>query len=263
MKVEEPLITIKDLRFDYRVGVIQRRAIPALAGINITLHRHEIVGLVGESGSGKTTLARIVLGLLSPTSGSIKVEPIAGRQPHIQAIFQDPFEALNHRFTVHDLVAEPLVIARETDSLEEQVMEALIQVGLDPTKEFMARYPHRLSGGQRQRVSIARALVTSPDLLIADEPTSMLDVSVSVGILNLIADLNRKTGIGCLVITHDIAAAAYLCQRLVVMHNGTIIEEGPTDQMILHPRHPYTMKLMAAAMDEDASRGQIEERKVC
>jgi len=221
--------------------------------------RGEILGLVGESGSGKTTTALTLLGLIEATEGELlfkgqSIPELAHSRERlrlsreIQIVFQDPYEALNPRQTVFDSVAEPLEIHRLSKSRAgkiEQVAAALEAAGLKPPESFFERYPQGLSGGQRQRLVIAGALVLNPDLLVADEPVSMLDVSIRAEILNLLRQLRDERGITILYITHDLATAAYFTDRIAVMYLGRIVEIGPTGIVLNNPRHPYTKALLS------------------
>jgi peptide/nickel transport system ATP-binding protein len=244
------------------VGVLLRkpqRYVHAVDGVTFSIRRGEILGLVGESGSGKSTTALNVLGLLEPTAGEIlfagqSVPELAhGRErlrlrSEMQIIFQDPYEALNPRQTVYATVAEPLEVhklARDDQDKREQVAAALEAAGLKPPGTFLDRYPQELSGGQRQRLVIAGALVLRPQFLVADEPVSMLDVSIRADILNLLRDLRDEHGITILYITHDLATAAFLTDRVAVMYLGKIVEIGPTLAVLRNPQHPYTQALLS------------------
>jgi oligopeptide/dipeptide ABC transporter ATP-binding protein len=244
------------------VGTIMRRPqrfVHAVDGVSFEVGQGEILGLVGESGSGKTTTAMNILGLDEPTEGQILFngqsvpEMARGRQraqlrQRIQLIFQDPYEALNPRQTVFSTVAEPLEVHRQVRNRaekEQRVTKALEAAGLKPPETFFHRYPQELSGGQRQRVVIAGALVLGPQLLVADEPVSMLDVSVRADILNLLRSLRDERSITILYITHDLATAAYFTDRIAVMYLGRIVEIGPTRQVLSEPRHPYTQALLS------------------
>ncbi len=236
-----------------------RRQVHAVDGVSFSVARGEILGLVGESGSGKTTTALNVLGLVEPTEGEIffsgqSVPELARSRERlrlrqqIQIIFQDPYESLNPRQTVFATVAEPLEVHRLTKSREEKVERvraALGAAGLKPPEAFFHRYPQELSGGQRQRVVIASALVLNPQLLVADEPVSMLDVSIRAEILNLLLQLRNQRGITILYITHDLATAAYFTDRVAVMYLGRIVEIGPTKTVLSDPKHPYTQALLS------------------
>ncbi len=231
----------------------------AVDGVDLKIDSGEIVGLVGESGCGKTTLG-MVLAMLEPaTSGTVFFEgtdmlhyrPADYRhlRRSVQIIFQNPFESLNARWKVFDLVAEPLVSLEKRLSKQEMVTSVtkiLGLVGLHPVSDFIGRYPHELSGGQLQRVSIARSLILDPRFVVADEPVSMLDVSIRVGILNLILRLREQLGLAFLLITHDLSVARYVCDRIAVMYLGKIVEAGPAESLIERPRHPYTQLLLAA-----------------
>jgi peptide/nickel transport system ATP-binding protein len=229
----------------------------AVRGVSFTIGKGEILGLVGETGSGKTTVGKCVVRLLNPTAGTVrfdglditrvprsKLRPLRAR---IQMVFQDPYSSLDPRMTVAQIVAEPLR-AHSPDSRDETralAAKAIERVGLP--QAVLRRLPHELSGGQRQRVGLARALVLEPELLIADEPVSALDVSVRAGILNLLADLQRLMGFSCLFITHDLSVAEFLCDRVAVMYLGEIVEVGTREELFAGPRHPYTQSLVAAA----------------
>ena len=241
-------------------------------GVSFSLRRGESVALVGASGSGKSTLARIILRLLEPDAGELRLDgqDVLASQPHgasrdyrrrVQMVFQDPFASLN---PVHDVFAHlklPLLIARpgarpaprpDTQELRARAIALLETVGLAPGAEMLTRHPHELSGGQRQRVAIARALAAEPELLVADEPTSMLDVSLRVGVLQLLQKLQRERGLAIVMITHDLASARFLAERILVLHQGRIVEEGPTARLIENPQHAYTRALLGALPDPEA-----------
>ena len=244
------------------VGTLLRkpqRHVHAVDGVSFSVSKGEILGLVGESGSGKTTTALNVLGLDEPTGGEILFngqpvpELVHSRERlrlrrQVQIIFQDPYESLNPRQTVFATVAEPLEVhrlAKDRKEKVERVTAALDDAGLKPAETFFHRYPQELSGGQRQRLVIAGALVLNPLLLVADEPVSMLDVSIRADILGLLRQLRDEHGITILYITHDLATAAYFTDRVAVMYLGRIVEIGPTKTVLSDPRHPYTQALLS------------------
>ncbi len=230
----------------------------AVDDVTLTLKEGEVLGLVGESGSGKSTLARTIVKLHRPTSGQVtyRGEDIARQdrksskefRRHVQMIFQDPYESLNPQANVFNAVLEPLIIhglAKDKTKREAKVTELLAMVGLDPASK-MDRFPHELSGGERQRVAIARALSLNPELLIADEPVSMLDVSIRLGILNLMLELKERLKLTYLFITHDLGVAKYIATRVAVMYHGKIVEIANPDELIAHPLHHYTNLLLAS-----------------
>ncbi|MGC9122906.1 MAG: ABC transporter ATP-binding protein [Thermoplasmata archaeon] len=241
--------------------------VKAVDGISFELHEGEIIGIVGETGSGKTTTGRMLVLLERPTSGKIYFEgtdisELKGNKlkefrKNVQMVFQDPFESLNPRFTILKTLMEPLIIHKIGDTFEERVdivIRALENAGLKPGEEYLGRYPHEVSGGQRQRIAIARALVTSPKFIVADEPVSMLDVSIRAGVLNLMLDLREKLRIPFIFITHDIAVARYMSDRIFVMYLGKIVEYGSSEDVIFDPLHPYTRSLVAAIPVPDPDR---------
>jgi oligopeptide/dipeptide ABC transporter ATP-binding protein len=263
----EIVLQIRNLRTHFPVsrGIVgtllrrEQRYVHAVDDISISIAKGEILGLVGESGSGKTTTALNALGLVEPTEGEIlfngqsvpalvKSRERQRLRQQAQIIFQDPYESLNPRQTVFATVAEPLEVHKLVSSREEKVarvITALEEAGLKPPETFFSRYPQELSGGQRQRLVIASALVLNPELLVADEPVSMLDVSVRAEILNLLLQLRAKRGITILYITHDLATAAFFTDRVAVMYLGKIVEFGPTRTVLSRPRHPYTQSLIS------------------
>ncbi len=230
----------------------------ALNRLALSIQKGEIFGLVGESGSGKTTAGRLIVRLEKPDAGRVifageDVSGLRGQRlrnfrRRVQMIFQDPYQSLNPYMSVYDTVCEPLVIhgLGRKQQRTETVVEALSAVGLTPAAEFLHRFPHELSGGQRQRVAIARATVLGPDFIVADEPTSMLDASISVQIFNILVRLRERLGATFLFITHSLAAALYLCDRIAVIRHGEILERGAAETIIRNPTHPYTRELIRA-----------------
>jgi oligopeptide/dipeptide ABC transporter ATP-binding protein len=234
------------------------RFVHALDGVSFNLEKGDVLALVGESGCGKSTLALTLMGLEHPSGGQILMEgkdithlntiDLKDLRRNIQMVFQDPYESLNPLMTVRQIVAEPLAVhnlARSRIEREQKVCQALEDAGLKPVEIYLDRLPHELSGGQRQRVVIAAALVLEPRILLADEPVSMLDVSIRAEILNLLIELRQRRGISVLFITHDLATAAYLAERVAVMYLGRIVEIGPILEVLAHPAHPYTKALLS------------------
>ena len=267
----EPLLVVEDLSKEYAVGggVFGRakRTISAVDGVNIDVQPGESVGLVGESGAGKTTVGRLVLGLVTPTSGKVLFDgtdraalgrkALRTQQRDIQVIYQNPYASLDPLMTVGDTVAEPLDIhlSMSEDERRERVVELLSQVGLDQTYRY--RYPHQLSGGQRQRVAIARALALKPKLIVCDEPISSLDVSTQAQVINLLNDLKRETGIAYLFVGHDLEVVHHISDRVAVMYLGRVVEWGPSDEVYANPRHPYTRMLLGSVLSTDPTNRKL------
>ncbi len=260
------LVDVKDLSKLFPIGQGVFKAadsfVHAVSHVNLKIKRGESVGLVGESGCGKTTTGKLLTRLLDPTEGNILLDTDEGQvdiahmrgsemkifRRRVQMIFQDPYESMNPRLTIYDTVAEPLNVqgVGSVAEREARVADLLETVGLTPASSFLFRYPHELSGGQRQRVAIARALVINPDFVVADEPTSMLDVSVRTGVMHLMQNLADRFGVTYLYITHDLAVARYMCDRIAVMYLGKIVEIGDTEEVLQKPQHPYTKALLSA-----------------
>ena len=244
-------------------GLLRRgRPVQAVSGVSLTVRRGEAVGLVGESGSGKSTVGRLVLGLLPTSTGRVLLDGTdisdpAGRRARrqrMQLVFQDPYASLDPRRRVGAQVADGLAIHKlaAPAALRAEAEALLVQVGLTPA--HAGRYPHEFSGGQRQRVGIARALATRPDLLVADEAVSALDVSVQAQVLALFADLRTRLGIGMLFISHDLKVVRSLCDRVIVLYLGRVMEEGRVGDVLERPRHPYTQALLSASPSLDPAR---------
>jgi peptide/nickel transport system ATP-binding protein len=257
------LLQVSGLKVEFkgRHGVAR-----AVDGVDFAMNSGEIVALVGESGCGKTTLARSIMGLQRPLAGEIRVRGEALRynrrslrehRRSAQMIFQDPTGALNARQTIYEAVAEGVRIQKLPGNEEELVAEGLARAGLRPPEQFFTRYPYEISGGQRQRVIIAGAMVLSPSLLVADEPVSSLDASIRGEILALMLKLVRETGVGILVVTHDLGLAWNVANRVAVMYLGRIVEEGPTEEILSEPRHPYTRALLSVVPEIAQMKQQI------
>jgi peptide/nickel transport system ATP-binding protein len=252
-----PLLEVRDL--EVRFGARGRPGeVAAVNGVSFTISPGEVFGLIGESGSGKTTVARAVMGLVRAEAGSVQFEgrEILGlserelrRVRHrLHLIFQDPYDSLHPGMRVREIVEEAMKIqgVRDRTHRKKAVSAALEEVGLTPISRFADRYPHQLSGGQRQRVAIARAVVLDPVLVLADEPTSMLDLSIRLGILEILKRRRDTRGTGYLFITHDLALARHFCDRVAVMFHGKLVELGPTETVVTNPLHPYTKMLLQA-----------------
>ena len=266
--MENTLIEVKNLEkyFEISGGLFSRNKsiVKAVDGISFDIPFGSSLGLVGQSGCGKTTTAR-ALSLLDPKTGGdinfynsetqmmqsideLEGEELKKFRRNIQMIFQDPYESLNPRWNIKDIILEPLNIHNIGDlkEREEAVYEILKTVGLTPPENYMPRYPHELSGGQRQRVSIARTLIMKPKFVVCDEPTSMLDVSIRISIMDLMLNLAKDLEVSYLYITHDLAVARYMCDRIAVMFNGKIVEIAETEELLNNPIHPYTKRLISS-----------------
>jgi ABC-type oligopeptide transport system ATPase subunit len=262
------LLDVRNLQtwFPIRRGLLQRITghVKAVDGVSFTLHKGETLGLVGESGCGKTTVGRTLLRLIEPTGGQVLFEGrdvigMAGEElrqlrRRMQIIFQDPGGSLNPRMRVGRIVGEPLEVhgVAQGDELRDMVEKLLTRCGL--WAAAADRYPHEFSGGQRQRIGIARALALNPSLIVCDEPTSALDVSIQSQILNLLKDLQTEFGLSYLFISHDMAVIHHICDRVAVMYDGKIVEEGTRDDIIRRPQHAYTQRLLAAVPEADPRR---------
>jgi oligopeptide/dipeptide ABC transporter ATP-binding protein len=263
----ELLLETRALTRHFKVGGnFSRHSLHAVDGADIAINRQEIVALVGESGSGKSTIARLLAGVYKPTSGEIYYEGRAvssmkrrrdflSYRGEVPMVFQDPFSSLNPAFKVSHGITRGLKLHRKELTRGQRMEEAervVEAVGLTPAFEFLQRYPYELSGGQRQRIGFAQALSYKPKLILADEPVSMLDVSIRIGLLNVMADLRSDEGVSFLYITHDIASARYLADKLIVMYAGHIVESGPSEAVLANAKHPYTQLLLAAVPDPRA-----------
>jgi oligopeptide/dipeptide ABC transporter ATP-binding protein len=270
----DPLVSVRDLKTYYSIRggfgarLLGREAghVRAVDDVSLELRRGEVLGLVGESGSGKTTLGRTILGLVRATDGSVvfdgnEITAMSERQlrplrRRMQIVFQDPHASLNPAMTIEQSVGHPLKIHKLVSGEEyrQRVAGVLETVGLAPAEQFMAKYPSDLSGGQKQRAAIARAIVMNPLLLVADEPVSMLDMSVRAKILQLMLDLKRELGLTYLYITHDLATAKFFCDRIAILYLGRIVEIGPSEAIYEDPKHPYTKALLRAIPEPDPRR---------
>jgi len=275
VKMKDNLIEVRNLvkHFEVSKSVFSRnkKIVKAVDGISFDIKAGETLGLVGQSGCGKTTTARSLCLLDPKTSGIVNFynpesknmesideiddDGIRVFRRNMQMIFQDPYESLNPRWTIKDIIKEPLDI-HNIGSLaerEEAIIEILRTVGLTPPENYLKRYPHEISGGQRQRVSIARTLVMKPKFVICDEPTSMLDVSIRISIMDLMLNLANELDVSYLYITHDLAVARYMCNRIAVMFNGKIVEIAETEELLQNPIHPYTKRLISSIPIPDPS----------
>ncbi len=267
--MSDVVLHVEDLSRYFRVGGFRSQGqLHALDDVTFDVAPGEIVALVGESGSGKSTIARVLAGLYHPTRGSITFEgealsgrmsrTVRGRMP---MVFQDPFGSINPVLRVGHSLLRSLKLHRpelDRESRQREAVALVERVGLTPGEEVLRRYPHQLSGGQRQRLGFAQALASKPSLILADEPVSMLDVSIRIGLLNVMKGLRDQEGVSLLYITHDLASARYVANRMIVLYAGRIAEEGLTEEVIRNPHHPYTQLLMSTAPDPRLPLADIE-----
>ena len=267
-----PILEVEDLKTYFpvrrvltdRLARAPQRWVRAVDGVSFSVASGEMLALVGESGCGKTTTAQTVLRMVRPINGSVRFEgadisTFSQRQMRplrrrLQMIYQDPYESLDPRFRVRTTIEEPMLvhgIGSSRKDRQARILEVLERAGLTPARMYLDRYPHGMSGGQRQRVAIAASLVLDPALLVADEPVSMLDVSVRAGVLSLLDSLRRETNMGILMITHDLATASHFANRIAVMYLGRIVEAGPVKEVIRNPQHPYTRALLSVVPQRD------------
>ena len=284
--MSDNLLEVRDLKVHFPVtkGMVLKRpagAVRAVDGVSFDVRRKETLGLVGESGCGKSTTGRAVLQLLKPDAGTVRFDgveitqhwqrkfgrwrwsrPLRDLRRRMQIIFQDPYASLNPRMTVEEIVGEPLstFAVASGEDLRRRVQDLLHKVGLDP--RYIRRYPHEFSGGQRQRIGIARALALEPDLIIADEPVSALDVSIQAQVLNLMVSLQKEFGLTYVFIAHDLAAVRHISDRVAVMYLGKIVEIAPVDALFSDPRHPYTRALISAVPRANPALEKARKRLV-
>jgi peptide/nickel transport system ATP-binding protein len=276
--LSETVLRVVDLKkwFPVKMGFFQTMVsrkqlfVKAVDGVSFEVRKGEIFGLAGESGSGKTTTGRLAVRLIDPTSGKVffhdkDITKIPNREfkqyrKKMQIVFQDPYESLNPKMTIESIISEPMRVMGEHDEgkIMKRVFSTLEDVQLIPPEEFVFRFPHELSGGQRQRVATARAFVLDPEFIVADEPVSMLDVSIRAEILNVMIDLVKKYQVSFLYITHDLALSRHICDRLAVMYLGRIVEQGPVDKIVLESLHPYTKALISAVPIADPESRRTE-----
>jgi len=268
--MSEPLVRTEGLSRHFRVGgLLSRQTLHAVDDVSFEIGRGEIVALVGESGSGKSTIARLLARVYKPSHGEIyfdgkPVSTMGSRAKRlayssdVAMVFQDPYSSMNPVYRITHPIERGIVLHRRDvarRTREGAVERSLGEVGLVPAGRMAAKFPHELSGGQRQRVGFAAALAVRPKLIVADEPVSMLDVSIRIGVLNLMSELREREGLSFLYITHDVASARYIADRVLVLYAGHLVEEGPTEDVIARPKHPYTQLLLSAVPDPRAPLG--------
>ncbi|HEX4791748.1 MAG TPA: ABC transporter ATP-binding protein [Actinospica sp.] len=263
------LLETSALSRHFKIGgsLFSHQLLHAVDDVNLTINEREIVALVGESGSGKSTMARLLAQVYKPTTGEIsfqgkRLSELRGRREQLKyrsdvpMVFQDPFASLNPVYKVSHGILRGMKLHRPDlatrQARHEELLRVVAAVGLNPPEEIVERYPYELSGGQRQRIGFAQALAYRPKLILADEPVSMLDVSIRIGLLNVMAKLRDEEGVSFLYITHDIASARYVSDRIMVMYGGHVVEEGPTEGILADPKHPYTQLLLSAVPDPRA-----------
>jgi oligopeptide/dipeptide ABC transporter ATP-binding protein len=275
--MSEPLLRTEGLTRHFRVGkLLSRQGLHAVDDVGFEIDKGEIVALVGESGSGKSTVARLLARVYRPTRGEIYFEgrPVSrllrrrrrlAYSSDVPMVFQDPYSSINPAYRISHGIRRGMRLHRRDLSRgrrREETERVLGAVGLVPPRTMTGKFPHELSGGQRQRVGFAQALAFRPKLIIADEPVSMLDVSIRIGVLNLMTELRRREGVSFLYITHDVASARYIADRVLVMYAGHLVEEGPTEDVIQRPKHPYTQLLVSAVPDPRAPLGVADAADV-
>jgi oligopeptide/dipeptide ABC transporter ATP-binding protein len=262
-----PLLEVAGLTKHFKVGgIFSGRILHAVDDVSFVIRPREIVAIVGESGSGKSTIARLLAGIYRPTAGDIRYRgrsistfhsrrDLLAYRSRVQMVFQDPYSSLNPIYPAAHSIMRALKLHRRDlgrQARRDEAIRVLETVGLTPAREFMHKYPYELSGGQRQRYGFAQALASRPETILADEPVSMLDVSIRIGVLNVMAELRRREGVSFLYITHDIASARYVADRILVMYAGEVVESGPVEDVLQHPKHPYTQLLLSAVPDPKA-----------
>lgn len=276
MPTEPPVLVVEGLKKHYAAesSFLNRLLgrhdfIKAVDGVDLEIQTGEVFGIIGESGSGKSTLVETILRLEDPSEGIVRYGEddvtrysrgeLRKMREHAQIIFQDPYETLNPRKTVYQIVSEPLrnFGTTDRDELRDRVSAMLHEVGLRPAEAYIDSYPTQLSGGERQRVSIARAVILEPDLLIADEPLSMLDVSLQSGIMRMLNRLQEKIGFSMLYVSHNLAVVRLVADRIGVMYRGKIVEQGDAEELIRNPKHPYTQALVASIPDLSGDRERV------